>query len=1693
MEIVNIKNINPITFEFQEYSIEDTSLISSNEIFNTFDSNTDYVEYFVYNLNQNIIFQNITGFPNFTLIDNKISIDPEADLKSTNNITGQYNTVYNFLKRRLSSNSIQKYYIETISADRTEIRLNTTSIPNSQVIFSARDFLRQIQLSQNNYLDFYLNFGNNNLVIANNILLEEDNVLDPTILIKLYEPLPEQFDLKSECWVVEKIAESKAYNINIFEKFDIESFNIPLKGPNYNISLKDQSNVTTPYINYDSVFSNTSTEGSSSLKYRLNSILEEKGIEINVDYTDYSNFINFSSALTRLENFYYKLSLIEDYNKLANTSSASNNYIISGSLVYNNKINDIITNFDGYEYYLYFESSSTSWPKTNSIPPYINHSTSSNTSINWLVSQMNIATLYDQNNNNNLTNFIPKFIIEDPLNDKYKLFIEMLGQHFDNIYLYYKDITEKYNADNRLNYGISKDLIAETLKEFGIKIYQNNFSLDNLYSALIGITPSGSLFNLPNTTTLLPAPTGKEYIKTFITASSTGSLMPIDDINKSIYKRLYHNLPLLLKKKGTVVGLKNLITSYGIPDTILRINEYGGKDKNNANDWDYWYDQYNYAYTQNGNNYITTDWDLDENWGAPGNINPPSTIAFRFKTNGLPTSSIPYSQSIFYGGDGMVIALKYTGSGYTSASYSGSTLNPYYQYAKLDFAPWASSFPNVSASVYLPFFDGEWWSVMITRNATNPGVTANFNLYVKNSIYNGYDGNQIGFQASSSVTGSDEPWFNSTQGFWGATNASGIGTLNSFSGSFQEIRYYNTRISESVFDDYVMNPNSIEGNGTNQGPNQLAFRASLGGELYTGSTSIHPKVTGSWAATQSFSNGPTSDFTFNTTPVFVSNTQSVFFDQPPVGIKNPISDKIKQQTVLLPYSSSLSNIPNNKILSPYISIQQNSPISQSYTKNINYVEVGISPQNEINDDITSQIGFFNIGEYIGDPRSVSSSAQSYSDLDTLRNEYFQKYTRNININNYIRLTKYFDNSLFKLTQDFIPARTGLASGVIIKQHLLERNKYPTPQINYENLIVSGAGIRMYTITGSNAGVFPNLNNKTSSIILPGNYSASITQVWSSTTPSISGSIAFTQSSQLEFYNGELKGSILSVTDGNLNGNNLFLNITNYNITESFIRSEYDTLINNAIDVRTSNNLMDVDYNFGDYSTLTGSAPINLVTILSGSASRAPVQDSNYTSLKSINSRYIGKQLRSAQFNTYTNNDIAYGKTLNVGNPRVYFIQFNELISTIPEWGNENIGKINANIKYIIDEQGTLIKPLSDVNGINMGNLRQAFENGRAVIQLNNPTAFGVNMNFINGTWDIHRIGQVIKPIIYTQIANYDVNGNLTGYNYTSSIRFAAGEQNPTAGTNDYRLVTKLLPNNSFNNNNIPYSMSFNSSPIQRGNSASFESNYGINVYKPTGSLAQLSGSGYVLYFNVNLIFNNYPNVIAQYALQKSTDVGSNWSNLSDVYVNHSSYNSVKINYTENSATTSSLYRISAISYLETPNLGLNEAVSLSPTSTFEVTQYPYPGNGDCTLFWETGSTRNIIVAKPNTTSSNGLNQFIGNRQKDIINSGFDPIVYDFSIQPNDEIRFEGVESLSFNITAVTQSSAGNLQLNLDRNIPSNVKLDRFLIRRYVDDLSNIIINVNKPIGGTSGGIIKPEFVTEGIEKRIKNIITAIIE
>jgi len=1142
-----ITQLNPTTFEFQNYIESDERLISSFNLDTSFISSTDYIEFYIYDENQNLIFPSTTTIlTSFNIKGGDILLNPIEDLKSYNFDLGTYNIFYNFYRNVANSNLNNKFFIKEISSDRTEVRLDINIEDKESLISSSLDFIEYRDKSLY-FVDFYLNFGNNKTIISNNLKVDDND----TLLIKLYEPLPSEFDIKSELWIIEIISEPQLYSVSfIEEEIIIQDFEY-ISGPNFNLNIKKEKGSSDIEYCYQDLVDTSLT---SSLN-QLQSLLNKKEINININYENFSEFINFSSAKTRLENFYFKVKLIEDINielgnTLDNITGDTTNTLpyISSKTILTSQIDNIIKNFDGYEYFLYYDSGSNySWPKSSSKVPYVLYPTGSSEVINWVDNITLTASLYDENNNDWLYFTIPEYLKEDSENRQYELFMDMVGQHFDNIWVYTKDITNKFNNDNRLEYGISKDLVSDAIKEFGIKLYSNKFNVDDLYNAFLGFTSTFDTFPVNNISSTIPVNNGFEYIDTRVSASN--DIIPLDDANKRLYKRIYHNIPYLLKTKGTKAGLRALITSYGIPNTVLRINEFGGKDKNNTQAWDLEQDVFNYAFDtgEDANNFISSSWDSNPKF--PSGDSSPASVQFRFKspsipspTNNIASTSIRYSQSLFSTDDGGNVVLEYTGYGFVSGSYSGSVASPYDTYGRLKFIPAADDDPSLSASVYLPFFNEDWWAVQINVNSNTAS------LYVANEI----DG-KVGFNESSSNTGFDGSfWGDASIGYLNKgvdVTPSGLGVYQPFSGSFQELRYWTQSPSQNNFYDYTVNPYSTEGNGINGTPDQLYFRAALGTQLDTGSrTSIHPRVTGSASQiTSSFDVG--SEF-FISGEKWVTNVENIFQDQVPAGIKNRVTDKIQIKN---------SNQPSDNQLSPFISLEQTSVNSGSYGPDINYLEVVFSPQDEINDDINAQLGYFNIGEYIGDPRQISSSDRSYTDLDILRDSYFNKYIKSYDVRDFIRLMKFFDNSLFNMIKDFIPARMSLSSGVVVKQHILERNRQRPAQISTEDQQYLGtikpqsrnyntgsgdtgqyeynSGSSIYRFKGGTGGTFEIFNGlytspSASAYGLTNRFE--ITQSWFETKKGKLGQETVEVWDQAEFYDGVFSGSCIIATQQDLN-------------------------------------------------------------------------------------------------------------------------------------------------------------------------------------------------------------------------------------------------------------------------------------------------------------------------------------------------------------------------------------------------------------------------------------------------------------------------------------------------------------------------------------------------------------------------------
>ena len=441
---------------------------------------------------------------------------------------------------------------DEISYDRTEVKVKSISFGRPQLQID-----RLIELINNSA--YYGKIGISHPEGAYTPII---NVIDDGeyVYLKLYRPLPDLVNLGDPININQEVANPVTVTFN-YTPDTPEVEPLPsLRSPNFNIDFDDRAAVTTEYLDYNTLYSLPVTNSYN----RVFSELEGSGVGISVDYTSYENFIHFSSAKERLANFKYKLDLYNQYrNERAEAAALSNasNAITSSNLYYDNLIKGILTKFDGYERYLFYESSSKAWPKASSELPYINISSNLSEAVTWYEREYASASLYDELNESNLEYTIPEFIRQDDNNAPYSLFLNMIGQHFDELWLYAKGITDRYDADNRLDFGISKDLIAKTLQSFGVKLYSSNFSTSNLTNLFLGEWMD----------------TGSEQINTFVTASNNPT--PDKNILAETYKRIYHNLPYLIKTKGTERGLRALINCFGIPSGSLSIEVFGGIER----------------------------------------------------------------------------------------------------------------------------------------------------------------------------------------------------------------------------------------------------------------------------------------------------------------------------------------------------------------------------------------------------------------------------------------------------------------------------------------------------------------------------------------------------------------------------------------------------------------------------------------------------------------------------------------------------------------------------------------------------------------------------------------------------------------------------------------------------------------------------------------------------------------------------------------------------------------------------------------------------------------------------------------------------------------------------------------------------------------------------------------------------------
>jgi len=241
-----------------------SALIPAKEMMRSFGNPEDYIELHVADPADNILYS-VIPFKGYSvpgtfqptsgsIFLKELLFDPSSDLKNLGLQFGDFKVTYNILRPKIDLNYDRTFFIKEISNDRTEIRLSTNNISDSDLRDLTLNFIYEFQ-SAPYFKEFYLNLGKNKLLPAINITLDlgspilSNNTPSPTILIKLLNPLPSNIGLNTLVSIVDEIANTQEFNVNI--TIDPVSTTFPtLRGPNFNLDLDNLRVGPTPYYNF---------------------------------------------------------------------------------------------------------------------------------------------------------------------------------------------------------------------------------------------------------------------------------------------------------------------------------------------------------------------------------------------------------------------------------------------------------------------------------------------------------------------------------------------------------------------------------------------------------------------------------------------------------------------------------------------------------------------------------------------------------------------------------------------------------------------------------------------------------------------------------------------------------------------------------------------------------------------------------------------------------------------------------------------------------------------------------------------------------------------------------------------------------------------------------------------------------------------------------------------------------------------------------------------------------------------------------------------------------------------------------------------------------------------------------------------------------------------------------------------------
>jgi hypothetical protein len=440
------------------------------------------------------------------------------------------------------------------------INLSTAVVPLYEAMaITAQQTIREKVLTffdKNREYKTLLNFGNDRQYIAEAWRLSRTT---GSVQLKLLKPLDNEVDVNTFAFISRELAQSVIDIVN-FDLSPIQDTTPYLRPFNMDTQRYTNSRMSVNNVTLSSLQLATGSAGINSgteVTYK-DSVFRRwftgdfNASELNVDFTNYKNFIHFGLASARLNAFKEKLIRIE---KLTSESMqiGMSSSIAQAALRAREK-EYIIRTFDPYEQFLYFATGSIPysasayyavneiefapiayWPKQAQEVPYSPYST---IAADWFTTQSAIAHRYDEVNVNNLVQNLPTHIREDIESTDFLTFVGMIGHLLDNIKLYIDQFPNIYATSINPLEDLSMDQVYEVAQSFGLQL-PNVYALENLQT-----------FNAQFV--------GESGSRVYVTET---------------WKRFLHSMIYLAKTKGSRTSFNALMNVYGINSPILQLKE----------------------------------------------------------------------------------------------------------------------------------------------------------------------------------------------------------------------------------------------------------------------------------------------------------------------------------------------------------------------------------------------------------------------------------------------------------------------------------------------------------------------------------------------------------------------------------------------------------------------------------------------------------------------------------------------------------------------------------------------------------------------------------------------------------------------------------------------------------------------------------------------------------------------------------------------------------------------------------------------------------------------------------------------------------------------------------------------------------------------------------------------------------------